>query len=213
MASLRISEIFLSLQGESRTVGLPTVFVRLTGCPLRCVWCDTSHAFTGGVRQNLDEILQSIASYGIPRVCVTGGEPLAQPDVLKLLDRLLATHYEVSLETSGSMSIADVNPKVSRVLDLKPPGSGEEKANRYDNIALLTAHDQVKFVIQDEADYRWAIAKMAEYQLTDRCEVLFSPVAGERSPVWLAEKIVADRLNVRFQLQLHKILWGDKPGV
>lgn len=213
MASLRISEIFLSIQGESRSVGLPTVFVRLTGCPLRCVWCDTAHAFTGGTRLDLDEIVETIESFGISRVCVTGGEPLAQPAVYQLLDCLVDRGHEVSLETSGSMPINEVSPKVSRVVDIKPPGSGEMESNLYDNILALTRHDQVKFVLQDEEDYRWAVMIMEDYRIGDRCEVLFSPVAGGLSPEWLADQIVRDRLNVRFQLQLHKILWGDRQGV
>jgi 7-carboxy-7-deazaguanine synthase len=213
MSSLRVTEIFHSLQGEARAVGWPTVFVRLTGCPLRCVWCDTAYAFAGGERMALAEVLDQVARYRARRVCVTGGEPLAQPACLDLLDALVAAGYEVSLETSGALDVSQVNPKVAKVLDLKPPGSGEEARNRYANLDFLTALDQVKFVIADEADYAWAKAKLAEHRLPERCEVLFSPVAGKQDPAELAEKILRDRLNVRFQVQLHKILWGDRPGV
>lgn len=213
MDLLRISEIFLSVQGESRTVGWPTVFIRLTGCPLRCVWCDTAHAFSGGKRMALVEILAEVESYQTSRVCVTGGEPLAQPLVHELLDALIEKNYAVSLETSGALDVSKVNPKVCKVIDLKPPASGEEGANRYENLDHLSPNDQVKFVIQDESDYHWSVAKLKEFELMARCEVLFSPVAGAISPVWLAETILKDRLNVRFQLQLHKILWGDKQGV
>lgn len=213
MDSLRISEVFLSVQGESRTVGWPTVFVRLTGCPLRCTWCDTAHAFSGGKRMAMDEILAEVESYNTSRVCVTGGEPLAQPAVHTLLEALIGEGYSVSLETSGAIDVSKVHPKVSKVIDLKPPGSGEVGANRYENMDHLTPQDQVKFVIHDEADYHWSVSKLKEYGLMGRCEVLFSPVADAMSPVWLAEQILKDRLNVRFQLQLHKILWGDAQGV
>ncbi|SMF96803.1 7-carboxy-7-deazaguanine synthase [Methylomagnum ishizawai] len=213
MAALRITEIFRSLQGESRSVGWPTVFVRLTGCPLRCVYCDTAYAFSGGERLELADILERVAGYGVRHVCVTGGEPLAQPACLELLDALVAVGYEVSLETSGALDVAQVNPKVVKVLDLKTPGSGEAARNLYANLDHLDAKDQVKFVIADEADYAWAKAKLAEYRLPERCEVLFSPVAGVQNPTELAGKILRDRLDVRFQLQLHKLLWGDQPGV
>ena len=162
---------------------------------------------------DLSEILAEVSEYRTSRVCVTGGEPLAQPLVHKLLDALVGADYSVSLETSGALDVSKVHPKVCKVIDLKPPGSGEEAANRYENMAYLDAHDQVKFVIQDEADYDWSVAKLREFDLMTRCEVLFSPVADAMSPVWLAEKILKDRLDVRFQLQLHKILWGDKQGV
>ena len=213
MESLRVTEIFYSLQGESRTVGWPTVFIRLTGCPLRCVWCDSAYAFNGGTRLTLEDILSEVAAYRPRFVCVTGGEPLAQPACLVLLDALVEAGYAVSLETSGSLDVSGVNPKVTKVLDLKPPGSGEEAANRYDNLAHLQPADQVKFVIRDEADYRWARDKLKEHRLPERCEVLFSPVAGEQDPAELAERILADRLDVRFQMQLHKHLWGDRTGV
>lgn len=213
MESLRVTEIFYSLQGESRTVGWPTVFIRLTGCPLRCVWCDSAYAFNGGTRLTVEDILSEVAAYRPRFVCVTGGEPLAQPDCLVLLDALVEAGYAVSLETSGSLDVSGVNPKVTKVLDLKPPGSGEEAANRYDNLAHLQPADQVKFVIRDEVDYRWARDKLKEHHLPERCEVLFSPVAGEQDPTELAERILADRLDVRFQMQLHKHLWGDRTGV
>lgn len=210
---LRITEIFFSLQGESRTVGWPTVFVRLTGCPLRCGYCDTAYAFSGGERRSAAEILREVAQYGARHVCVTGGEPLAQPGCLALLDALADEGYEVSLETSGALDVSGVSPKVVKVMDLKTPSSGEEARNRYANLDFLQPKDQVKFVIADDPDYQWAKAKVSEHRLAERCEVLFSPVAGIQNPTELAEKILGDRLPVRFQLQLHKILWGDRPGV
>ena len=213
MESLRVTEIFYSLQGESRTVGWPTVFIRLTGCPLRCVWCDSAYAFSGGTRLTVADIQFEVAAYRPRFVCVTGGEPLAQPGCLVLLDALVEAGYSVSLETSGSLDVSAVNPRVIKVLDLKPPGSGEEAANRYENLAYLQPADQVKFVIRDELDYRWASEKLKEHRLPERCEVLFSPVAGEQDPTALAERILADRLDVRFQMQLHKHLWGDRTGV
>jgi 7-carboxy-7-deazaguanine synthase len=211
--TLRVTEIFYSLQGESRTIGWPTVFIRLTGCPLRCVWCDTAYAFTGGTRRTLADILESVAAFRPRHVCVTGGEPLAQKGCLGLLEALVDAGYEVSLETSGALDIAPVSPRVVKVMDLKPPGSGEEAANRYENIQSLQPTDQVKFVIRDEVDYRWAREQVRQHGLAERCEVLFSPVAGERNPVELAENILRDRLQVRFQIQLHKFLWGDRAGV
>ena len=212
MAQCRITEIFYSLQGESRTVGMPTVFVRLTGCPLRCGYCDTEYAFYGGRKMDIDDIVAQVASYNPRYVCVTGGEPLAQPNCIPLLSAICDLGVEVSLETSGAMDISKVDPRVIRVMDLKTPGSGEESKNRYHNIALLEARDQLKFVICNRADYDWACQKLDEYQLSERCEVLFSPIHGELKPADLADWVVADNLPVRMQLQLHKYLWGDEQG-
>ena len=209
---LRITEIFASVQGESSRVGLPTVFVRLTGCPLRCTWCDTAYAFTGGSSRALDDILAEVARHGLRHVCVTGGEPLAQKGCLALLSALCDAGHEVSLETSGALDIADVDARVARIVDLKAPGSGEVDKNRYENIALLRANDEVKIVLADAADYDWARAQIATHALDRRCSVLLSPVAGELDPAELAEWVVRDRLPVRFQLQLHKILWNDARG-
>jgi 7-carboxy-7-deazaguanine synthase len=209
---LRITEIFHSLQGEARTVGWPTVFVRLTGCPLRCGYCDTSYAFKGGETLEMDDILARVAAYGARYVTVTGGEPLAQKGCLELLSRLCEQGYEVSLETSGALDVSGVDPRVIKVMDLKTPSSGECERNLYANIEHLLAHDQVKFVIADEADYAWSREQLAKYGLSERCEVLFSPVAGELPPARLAEWILRDRLAVRFQIQLHKMLWGDEAG-
>ncbi|MFZ5957146.1 7-carboxy-7-deazaguanine synthase QueE [Pseudomonas knackmussii] len=211
--TLRITEIFYSLQGEARTVGLPTVFVRLTGCPLRCQYCDSAYAFSGGEIQSLDAILETVASYRPRYVCVTGGEPLAQPNCIPLLQRLCDAGYSVSLETSGALDISAVDPRVSRVLDLKTPGSAEVARNRYENIGLLTANDQVKFVLCSREDYDWAVSKLIEYRLDERAgEVLFSPSHHQLAPRDLADWIVADNLPVRFQMQLHKVLWNDEPG-
>lgn len=212
MAQCRITEIFYSLQGESRTVGLPTVFVRLTGCPLRCGYCDTEYAFYGGQKMEIDDIVDQVASYNPRYVCVTGGEPLAQPNCIPLLKALCDKGYQVSLETSGAMDVKKVDPRVVKVMDLKTPGSGEESKNRYENIALLKQQDQLKFVICNREDYDWACQKMNEYQLDDRCEVLLSPIHGELKPAELADWIVADNLPVRMQLQIHKYLWGDEQG-
>ncbi|WP_425602228.1 7-carboxy-7-deazaguanine synthase QueE [Luteimonas aquatica] len=209
---LRITEIFLSLQGEARDAGWPTVFVRLTGCPLRCQYCDTAYAFHGGEWREIDAILEEVAGYGVRHVCVTGGEPLAQKRCLQLLQRLCDAGYQVSLETSGAIDIAQVDARVSRVLDVKTPGSREVERNRWENLPLLTAHDQVKFVLCGRADYEWARELLAERRLHERCEVLFSPSKSELDPRALADWIVADRLPVKFQLQLHKILWNDEPG-
>jgi len=211
--TLRLTEIFYSLQGEARTAGLPTVFVRLTGCPLRCQYCDTAYAFTGGEIHHLDAILEQVASYRPRHICVTGGEPLAQPNCLPLLERLCDAGYEVSLETSGALDVSGVDIRVSKVVDLKTPGSGEVGRNLYANLAHLTPNDQVKFVICSREDYDWAVSKLIEYRLEQRAgEVLFSPSHGQVVPRELAEWIVADNLPVRFQLQLHKILWNDEPG-
>ncbi|QEI13175.1 7-carboxy-7-deazaguanine synthase QueE [Cellvibrio japonicus] len=212
-ASLKITEIFYSLQGEARTVGLPTVFVRLTGCPLRCGYCDSEYAFYGGERLSLDEILARVARYHPRHVCVTGGEPMAQRECVTLLKMLCDAGYGVSLETSGAMPLEDVDPRVSKVMDLKTPGSGEVGRNRWENIPLLGEQDQVKFVICNREDYEWARFKLDEYELASRAgEVLFSPSHGQVKPVELAEWILADNLPVRFQLQLHKLLWNDEPG-
>ena len=210
--NLRITEIFLSLQGESRTVGLPTVFVRLTGCPLRCRYCDTAYAFHGGESLSLAEIMQRVAAYGVRHVTVTGGEPLAQKACLALLTQLCNAGYEVSLETSGAIAVDEVDRRVSKVMDFKTPGSGEAAKNRFANVEHLGAHDQVKFVICDRADYEWSKQVTAEQRLTERCEVLFSPSAQQLPARELADWIVADRLPVRFQIQLHKYLWGDEAG-
>lgn len=209
---LRITEIFASVQGESSRVGLPTVFVRLTGCPLRCTWCDTAYAFTGGSTRTLDDILAEVARHGLRHVCVTGGEPLAQKGCLALLTALCDAGYDVSLETSGALDIAEVDARVARIVDLKTPGSGEVDKNRYENIPLLRASDEVKIVLADAADYDWARAQIATHGLDRRCSVLLSPVAGALDPAELAEWVVRDRLPVRFQLQLHKILWNDARG-
>ena len=214
--SLRVTEIFYSLQGEARSVGRPTVFVRLTGCPLRCVWCDTAYAFSGGALMSLDNILQTVRDYAghnTCSVCVTGGEPLGQPECLELLRRLCDTGYSVSLETSGALDIGGVDARVSRVVDLKTPDSGESARNRYENMALLTPHDQVKFVVASRRDYEWARHQCVEYRLPERVsDVLFSPVHGALEPRVLAEWMLADRLNARLQVQLHKYLWNNEPG-
>ena len=209
---LRLTEIFLSLQGEARSIGWPTVFVRLTGCPLRCHYCDTAYAFHGGDWWTFDAILEEVARHGARHVCVTGGEPLAQKRCVALLARLCDAGYEVSLETSGAIDIGEVDPRVSRVLDIKTPASGEVGRNLWSNLPLLTPHDQVKFVICDRADYEWSKGVLAEHRLAATCDVLFSPSFGQVSPRELADWIVADRLPVRFQVQLHKLLWDDAPG-
>lgn len=209
---LRITEIFHSLQGESRSVGWPTVFVRLTGCPLRCVWCDTTYSFHGGEWQDIDAIVENVAKYKTRHVCVTGGEPLAQKRCLTLLQRLCDAGYEVSLETSGAVDVAAVDPRVVKVLDLKAPGSGEVARNLWSNLEFLDPQDQVKFVLADRADYDWALQVLDERHLVSRCEVLFSPVHGKLAPRDLAEWILADGREVRMQLQLHKLLWGETPG-
>lgn len=212
MSRLRITEIFYSLQGESRSVGVPTVFVRLTGCPLRCGYCDTAYAFQGGQWLELDEIMAQIAGLNCQTICVTGGEPLAQKACPELLTQLCDADYQVSLETSGSIDIADVDERVSKVMDLKTPSSGEMEKNLYSNIDLLKPHDQVKFVLSDRNDFDWACEQLEKYHLTSRCEVLFSPVFSALQPSQLADWVLAAHLNVRMQVQLHKLLWGDKPG-
>ena len=210
--SLRISEIFHSLQGESTRIGLPTVFIRLTGCPLRCTWCDTTHAFTGGQRMTIAQIVVDVAAYHTPVVCVTGGEPLAQPACRKLLTALCEQGFSVSLETSGALDIGEIDPRVSRIVDLKAPGSGESARNHWPNLDRLTAHDELKFVLSDRTDYEWARETVNTRALSARCPVLFSPVAGSLDPATLAAWILEDRLAVRFQLQLHKLLWGNMQG-
>jgi len=212
MMNIRVTEIFLSVQGESRSVGIPTVFVRLTGCPLRCQYCDTAYAFYGGETKSIDAILEEVARFGVRHVTVTGGEPLAQKNCPALLSRLCDADYEVSLETGGAMTLEAVDVRVSKVMDIKTPGSAEAARNRYENISYLTAHDQIKFVICDRTDYDWAKQMVAEQRLNERCEVLFSPSSDQLPARELADWILADRLPVRFQIQLHKYLWGDQRG-
>lgn len=209
---LKVTETFYSLQGEADSTGWPTFFIRLTGCPLRCTYCDTGYAFQGGEWRDIDSLLGEAAASGARRVCVTGGEPLAQQSCLELLRRLCDTRFEVSVETSGALDVSEVDPRVARVLDLKTPGSGEMDRNLYANLDALTARDMVKFVICDRPDYEWACQQVASHRLAERVQVLFSPVAGRLSPADLADWILADRLQVRFQLQLHKVLWGDVAG-
>jgi len=209
---LRINEIFLSLQGEADAVGYPTVFVRLTGCPLRCQYCDTEYAFHHGDWLDLDAIVDKVRGLGAHHVCVTGGEPLAQPNCLRLLERLCDAGLQVSLETSGALDIAGVDSRVSRVVDVKTPGSREAARNRIENFSGLNPRDQLKFVICSREDYDWSKAFLQEHALTERCRILFSPSYTEVSPTALADWILADRLPVRFQIQLHKVLWGDVPG-
>ncbi|KOQ72868.1 7-carboxy-7-deazaguanine synthase QueE [Stenotrophomonas maltophilia] len=209
---LKITEIFTSLQGEADTAGWPTVFVRLTGCPLRCQYCDTAYAFHGGTWWDIDDIVAVVLAQGVRHVCVTGGEPLAQKRCLVLLQKLCDAGMDVSLETSGALDVSAVDPRVSRVVDIKTPGSAEVARNRWDNLPLLTARDQIKFVICSREDYDWAKALLAEHELVKRCTVFFSPSKGEITARQLADWIVEDRLPVRFQMQLHKILWNDEPG-
>lgn len=212
MSRLKITEIFFSLQGETRTVGLPTVFVRLTGCPLRCGYCDTAYAFSGGEWREIDEIVAEVGKYNAQYVTVTGGEPLAQKDCLTLLSRLCDQGYEVSLETSGAIDLSKVDPRVVKVMDIKTPGSGEVEKNRWANLEALLPHDQIKFVICDENDYIWAKQILIDHQLTNRCSILFSPSHEQLPPGHLADWILRDRLPVRLQIQLHKYLWGDVKG-
>jgi 7-carboxy-7-deazaguanine synthase len=209
---LKITEIFRSLQGESASVGWPTVFVRLTGCPLRCQYCDTAYAFHGGEWQSLDAILDTVAALGARHVCITGGEPLAQKAVLPLMARLCDAGHAVSIETSGALDIAAIDPRVRRVMDLKTPDSGECERNRWANIEHLRPEDEVKFVLCSRADYDWACAQVDHHRLTARTQVLFSPSQTQLAATTLADWIVADRRDVRFQVQLHKALWGAEPG-
>ena len=212
VSALRITEIFYSLQGESNTVGIPTVFIRLTGCPLRCVYCDTAYALSGGNKVNIEDIIAQTEQYGTRYVTVTGGEPLAQPNCLELITQLLDKDFIVSLETSGALDLSGVDVRTVKVMDLKTPSSGELSKNLYDNIQFLDAKDQVKFVIGNDEDYDWSKKIVADYALLDRCQVLFSPVMGMQSPTELADKILQDRLPVRFQIQLHKMLWDNAQG-
>ena len=210
--SLKINEIFYSLQGEAGDVGWPTVFIRLTGCPLRCSYCDTEYAFSGGSTMTLDAILKRVGQYKTRHVCVTGGEPLAQKSCRDLLVKLCNAGYQVSLETSGAMDISGIDARVARVIDIKTPGSGEHERNMLDNLDQLAYTDQLKFVITNREDYEWARDMIRQFDLSGRCDILFSPSAPGQSPTELAEWILQDQLPVRFQIQLHKILWGDTPG-
>ena len=210
--TLRITEVFYSLQGETRTAGLPTVFVRLTGCPLRCQYCDSAYAFTGGTIRTLDDILEQVAGFRPRYVCVTGGEPLAQPNAIPLLKQLCDAGYEVSLETSGAIEVADVDPRVIKVVDIKTPGSDEVEKNLWQNLDYLLPHDQIKFVICHQADYLWSKEVLDKHRLAEKCQVLFSPSHEELPPGELADWILQDKLPVRLQIQLHKYLWGDVRG-
>jgi 7-carboxy-7-deazaguanine synthase len=212
VSSLRITEIFYSLQGESNTVGIPTVFIRLTGCPLRCIYCDTAYAFSGGKKIEIEEIIVEVEQYITRYITVTGGEPLAQPACLELIKQLLDKGFIVSLETSGAIDVSGVDSRAVKVMDLKTPGSGELDKNIYQNIDYLSSKDQVKFVIGNNEDYDWSKATLTKYGLLERCEVLFSPVMGLQNPTELADKILQDRLPVRFQIQLHKLLWDNAQG-
>lgn len=211
--SLRITEIFHSLQGESSLVGLPTVFIRLTGCPLRCQYCDTTYSFHGGERVSLETIVQKTRSFGARHVCVTGGEPLAQPGVHALMSNLCDSGYRVSLETSGALDVSNVDSRVRKILDFKTPGSGEVHRNLWSNVAALTPHDEIKFVLCDRADYDWAVFKLDEHSLVARVgEVLFSPSHSQLAAADLAQWILDDHLHVRMQIQMHKMIWGNEPG-
>ena len=210
--SLRISEIFYSLQGETSRVGLPTVFVRLTGCPLRCTYCDTTYAFSGGQTMTLDAVMAEVARHAPRHVTVTGGEPLAQKNCLSLLRALCDAGYAVSLETGGALDVSEVDARVVKVLDIKTPASGEMEKNLWSNLEHLNQHDEIKFVLCDEADYQWAKQVLVERKLAQRCEVLFSPAQGQLSAKDIAEWILRDNLPVRLQVQLHKLLWGNETG-
>lgn len=210
--TLLIHEIFYSLQGETRTTGIPTLFIRLTGCPLRCVYCDTEYAFKGGERKSLADLVAIAQSHPMRHITITGGEPLAQPQSLTLMEQLCDLGYIVSLETSGALSIEHVDTRVSRVLDLKTPGSGESHRNLLSNIAFLTDNDQIKFVITDQKDFAWAIELIEKYNLTEKAEVFFSPSFEQAHPKDLAKWVLASKLPIRMQLQIHKYIWGDIPG-
>ena len=210
--ALRLTEIFYSLQGEASRAGLPTVFVRLTGCPLRCTWCDTTYSFTGGEPASVESVLAEVARYPARQVCVTGGEPLAQKDCLPMLTALCDAGYDVSLETSGALDVAAVDPRVARIMDVKAPDSGESARNLWKNLEVLKRRDEIKIVIASRADYEWAREVLRDRQLDRLCSVLFSPAGGLIEPQSLAEWILEDGLNVRFQLQLHKLLWGNMKG-
>ena len=213
MAQLKIFEIFYSLQGESSRVGLPTIFIRLSGCPMRCHYCDTAYAFQGGVMMDIDDIMETIKKYNTRYVTVTGGEPLAQKEVLSLLKVLADQSYDVSLETGGGISIKEVDPRIKIILDIKTPESGEEKKNHWENLNLIHVKDEIKFVLCSREDYDWAKKILDQYKLTERCHVLFSPVYQKLNTTDLGNWILQDQLPVRLQIQLHKLLWGEKPGV
>jgi 7-carboxy-7-deazaguanine synthase len=212
-ARLKITEIFYSLQGEARNIGLPTVFVRLTGCPLRCTYCDTSYAFTGGEWMDIGAIIDEVNKYNTSFVTVTGGEPLAQKNCIALLEQLCDSGYEVSLETSGAILVDEVDERVDKIIDVKTPASTEDSKNRFENFTYLKKDDQLKFVICDENDYLWSKQIIGQYQLEGKCQILFSPSHGQLDATMLADWILRDQLKVRFQMQLHKYLWGDRPGV
>ncbi len=213
MTQLKVFEIFYSLQGESSRVGLPTIFIRLSGCPMRCHYCDTAYAFQGGSMMGMDDIMSSIKKYDTRYVTVTGGEPLAQKEVLNLLKTLADSDYEVSLETGGGLSIKEVDPRVKIILDIKTPESGEEKKNHWENLEVINSKDEIKFVLCSRGDYEWAKQILDQYQLTEKCEILFSPVYQKLNATDLGNWILKDQLHVRMQIQLHKLLWGEKPGV
>ena len=213
MAQLKIFEIFYSLQGESSRVGLPTIFIRLSGCPMRCHYCDTAYAFQGGSMMNIDDIMETIKKYNTSYITVTGGEPLAQKEVLGLLKVLADQNYDVSLETGGGISIKEVDPRIKIILDIKTPESGEEKKNHWENLNFIHAKDEIKFVLCSREDYDWAKKILDQYQLTEKCHVLFSPVHQKLNVTDLGNWILQDQLPVRMQIQLHKLLWGEKPGV
>jgi 7-carboxy-7-deazaguanine synthase len=213
VTQLKVFEIFYSLQGESSRVGLPTIFIRLSGCPMRCHYCDTAYAFQGGSMMGMDDIMSSIKKFNTRYVTVTGGEPLAQKEVLNLLKTLADSDYQVSLETGGGLSIKEVDPRVKIILDIKTPESGEEKKNHWENLEVINSKDEIKFVLCSRGDYEWAKQILDQYQLTEKCEILFSPVYQKLNATDLGNWILKDQLHVRMQIQLHKLLWGEKPGV